>query len=101
MTYWWRCHACRKPGHATDCREGVPGGAQRTVLEALKRHFSSVQHAKPPAGRKESSELYGVATGFPGGAIGSMTRCWCVGKKARFITEDTEKGKATEDTEKP
>ncbi len=66
------------------------GGAERTVLEALKRHFSSVRCAKPPAGRKGSSELYVVATGFPGGAIGAMTRCRCVGKKARFITEDTE-----------
>jgi len=48
------------------------GGAERTVLEALKRHFSSVRHAKPPASRKESSELYVVATGFRGGggAIG-------------------------------
>ena len=44
------------------------GGAERTVLEALKRHFSSVRHAKPPASRKESSELYVVAMGFRGGA---------------------------------
>ncbi len=40
------------------------GGAEKTVLEQLKRHFSSVRHAKPPASRKESSELYVVATGF-------------------------------------
>jgi len=46
------------------------GGAERTVLEALKRHFSSVRHAKPPASRKESSELYVVAMGFRGGALG-------------------------------
>jgi 23S rRNA (uridine2552-2'-O)-methyltransferase len=46
------------------------GGAERTVLEALKRHFSSVRHAKPPASRKESSELYVVATGFRGSALG-------------------------------
>ena len=46
------------------------GGAERTVLEALKRHFASVRHAKPPASRKESSELYVVATGFRGGALG-------------------------------
>ena len=37
------------------------GGAERTVLEALKRHFASVRHAKPPASRKESSELYVVS----------------------------------------
>ncbi len=40
------------------------GGAEKTMLEQLKRHFSSVRHAKPPASRKESSELYVVATGF-------------------------------------
>jgi 23S rRNA (uridine2552-2'-O)-methyltransferase len=40
------------------------GGAERAVLERLKRHFASVRHAKPPASRKESSELYVVAMGF-------------------------------------
>ena len=34
------------------------------MLERLKRHFAMVRHAKPPASRKESSELYVVATGF-------------------------------------
>lgn len=42
------------------------GGAERTMLERLKRHFATVRHAKPPASRKESSELYVVATGFRG-----------------------------------
>jgi 23S rRNA (uridine2552-2'-O)-methyltransferase len=42
------------------------GGSERTMLEALKRDFVSVRHAKPPASRKESSELYVVATGFRG-----------------------------------
>jgi 23S rRNA (uridine2552-2'-O)-methyltransferase len=40
------------------------GGAEKTMLDMLKRHFASVRHAKPPASRKESSELYVVATGF-------------------------------------
>ncbi|HET7881040.1 MAG TPA: RlmE family RNA methyltransferase [Acetobacteraceae bacterium] len=40
------------------------GGAERAMLDQLKRHFRSVRHAKPPASRKESSELYVVATGF-------------------------------------
>jgi 23S rRNA (uridine2552-2'-O)-methyltransferase len=40
------------------------GGSERAMLEALKRDFASVRHAKPPASRKESSELYVVATGF-------------------------------------
>ena len=40
------------------------GGAERQMLDRLKRRFASVRHAKPPASRKESSELYVVATGF-------------------------------------
>jgi 23S rRNA (uridine2552-2'-O)-methyltransferase len=40
------------------------GGSERQMLERLKRHFASVRHAKPPASRKESSELYVVAVGF-------------------------------------
>ena len=40
------------------------GGSERALLETMKRHFSGVKHAKPPASRKESSELYVVATGF-------------------------------------
>ena len=40
------------------------GGSERAMLEPMKRHFTQVRHAKPPASRKESSELYVVATGF-------------------------------------
>jgi 23S rRNA (uridine2552-2'-O)-methyltransferase len=40
------------------------GGAERTMLERMKQHFATVRHAKPPASRKESSELYVVAMGF-------------------------------------
>jgi 23S rRNA (uridine2552-2'-O)-methyltransferase len=40
------------------------GGSERQMLEAMKRRFAKVIHAKPPASRKESSELYVVATGF-------------------------------------
>jgi 23S rRNA (uridine2552-2'-O)-methyltransferase len=44
------------------------GGSERAMLQALKRDFVSVRHAKPPASRKESSELYVVAMGFRGGS---------------------------------
>jgi 23S rRNA (uridine2552-2'-O)-methyltransferase len=44
------------------------GGSERAMLDALKRDFVSVRHAKPPASRKESSELYVVAMGFRGGS---------------------------------
>ncbi len=40
------------------------GGAERAMLQRLKQQFALVRHAKPPASRKESSELYVVATGF-------------------------------------
>ena len=42
------------------------GGADRALLTLLKRHFTSVKHAKPPASRKGSPELYVVAQGFKG-----------------------------------
>jgi 23S rRNA (uridine2552-2'-O)-methyltransferase len=40
------------------------GGSEREMLLRLKREFATVRHAKPPASRKESSELYVVAMGF-------------------------------------
>jgi len=42
------------------------GGAEKPILDVLKRNFANVKHAKPPASRKASSELYVVATGFRG-----------------------------------
>jgi len=42
------------------------GGSEKQILDVLKRNFAAVRHAKPPASRKDSSELYVVATGFRG-----------------------------------
>ena len=42
------------------------GGAGSEFVGALKRDFSKVIHVKPPASRKDSSELYVLATGFRG-----------------------------------
>ena len=42
----------------------LAGGTDTALLDLLKRHFSSVKHAKPPASRKGSSEWYVVAQGF-------------------------------------
>src|SRR5271165_2932108 len=39
------------------------GGSERQMLAELKRRFTLVRHAKPPSSRKESSELYVVASG--------------------------------------
>jgi 23S rRNA (uridine2552-2'-O)-methyltransferase len=42
------------------------GGAEGALLAALKRDFATVRHAKPPASRGESAEVYVVALGFKG-----------------------------------
>lgn len=42
------------------------GGAQKELLDALKREFESVRHVKPPASRADSAELYLVALEFRG-----------------------------------
>ena len=46
------------------------GGTERDLLEALKRAFTTVRHAKPPASRAESAETYVVAMGFRGRSEG-------------------------------
>jgi len=40
------------------------GGAEGELLASLKRDFATVRHAKPPASRAESAEVYVVAQGF-------------------------------------
>ena len=42
------------------------GGTEKTLLDTLKRAFTTVRHAKPPASRAESAETYVMATGFRG-----------------------------------
>ena len=44
----------------------LAGGADNELVAELKRNFTSVKHAKPPASRKDSSEWYVVAQGFKG-----------------------------------
>lgn len=39
------------------------GGLDAALLARLKQNFAKVSHAKPPASRAESSEVYVVATG--------------------------------------
>lgn len=40
------------------------GGAEHDLLNLLNQHFTKVRHFKPPASRKESTEIYVVALGF-------------------------------------
>jgi 23S rRNA (uridine2552-2'-O)-methyltransferase len=42
------------------------GGTDTELLGILKKRFTSVKHAKPPASRKGSSEWYVIAKGFKG-----------------------------------
>jgi len=44
----------------------LAGGADNALVAELKRSFTTVKHAKPPASRKDSSEWYVVAQGFKG-----------------------------------
>ena len=55
-----------KPGGAFVAKV-FQGGAEGTLLAALKHDFVELRHAKPPASRSESAETYVVATGFRGG----------------------------------
>ena len=54
-----------KPGGAYVAKV-LAGGADNALVAELKRNFSTVKHAKPPASRKDSSEWYVVAQGFKG-----------------------------------
>ena len=44
----------------------LQGGTESELLTMLKRDFKTVKHIKPPASRKDSAELYVLATGFRG-----------------------------------
>jgi 23S rRNA (uridine2552-2'-O)-methyltransferase len=44
----------------------LAGGADHDLVALLKRMFTTVKHAKPPASRKGSSEWYVIAHGFKG-----------------------------------
>ncbi|QNP46167.1 RlmE family RNA methyltransferase [Sphingomonas sediminicola] len=44
----------------------LAGGADNQLVAEMKRHFTAVKHAKPPASRKDSSEWYVIAQGFKG-----------------------------------
>ena len=56
-----------KPGGAYVAKV-LAGGADNNLVAELKRHFTTVKHAKPPASRKDSSEWYVIAQGFKGAA---------------------------------
>ncbi|MGV3769211.1 MAG: RlmE family RNA methyltransferase [Sphingobium phenoxybenzoativorans] len=54
-----------RPGGAFVAK-AFAGGTDTELLAVLKKHFTTVKHAKPPASRKGSVEWYVVAQGFKG-----------------------------------
>ena len=50
----------------------LAGGADNQLVAEMKRHFTTVKHAKPPASRKDSSEWYVIAQGFKGPALATQ-----------------------------
>ncbi len=53
------------PGGTFLCKV-FQGGSEKDLLNAMKKNFTKVKHVKPPASRKDSSEMYVVALGFRG-----------------------------------
>ena len=47
--------------------KSLAGGGDNELVSLLKRHFTTVKHAKPPASRTGSSEWYVIAMGLKAG----------------------------------
>jgi 23S rRNA (uridine2552-2'-O)-methyltransferase len=59
------CEVLAPGGHFV--AKSLAGGSDADLVATLKRNFTSVRHAKPPASRSGSSEWYVVAMGYKGG----------------------------------
>ncbi len=57
-----------RPGGAFVAK-AFAGGADHELVAVLKRAFTTVKHAKPPASRKGSVEWFVVAQGFKGRSV--------------------------------
>lgn len=44
----------------------LQGGTEGDLLKTMRKHFTTVKHAKPAASRSDSAEMYVVALGFKG-----------------------------------
>ena len=42
------------------------GGTTNDLVKQIKEHFNNVHYIKPPSSRKDSVEMFIVATGFRG-----------------------------------
>ncbi len=56
--------ALKKGG--TFIAKSFTGGTTNELLKQIKEHFDMVHHIKPPSSRKDSVEMFIVATGFNG-----------------------------------
>ncbi len=56
--------ALKKDG--TFIAKSFTGGATNDLVKQIKEHFSDVHYIKPPSSRKDSVEMFIVATGFKG-----------------------------------
>ncbi|MGR3783233.1 MAG: RlmE family RNA methyltransferase [Albimonas sp.] len=61
----WFATEVLKPGGAFLAKT-LQGGSEADLLAMLKANFSAVRHIKPPSSRKDSAEMYVLATGFRG-----------------------------------
>jgi 23S rRNA (uridine2552-2'-O)-methyltransferase len=57
------------PGGTFLCKV-FQGGTEGALLNRMKLCFATVKHAKPPASRSDSAELYVIASGFRGAPQG-------------------------------
>jgi 23S rRNA (uridine2552-2'-O)-methyltransferase len=64
-TAWMFAEEVLAPGGAFVCKV-FQGGTEGGLLKQIKQRCGSVRHAKPPASRKESAEVYVVALDFKG-----------------------------------
>jgi 23S rRNA (uridine2552-2'-O)-methyltransferase len=64
-TAWMFAEEVLAPGGAFICKV-FQGGTEGGLLKLLKARCGSVRHAKPPASRKESAEVYVVGLDFKG-----------------------------------
>jgi 23S rRNA (uridine2552-2'-O)-methyltransferase len=62
---WMFAEEVLAPGGTFICKV-FQGGTEGSLLNQLKKRCGSVRHAKPPASRKESAEVYVVALDFKG-----------------------------------
>jgi 23S rRNA (uridine2552-2'-O)-methyltransferase len=62
---WQFAEETLAPGGAFVCKV-FQGGTENTLLTRMKSLCDTVKHAKPPASRKDSAEVYVVAQGFRG-----------------------------------